>query len=291
MPVFVRASFIRFTVLGTLVALTGCGISQSTANQPPEGVTVEVQTISNEVGAPLDYSAYDKILKTYVDEQGFVDYEALKANRGALDTFNASLGAVTPEQYNSWSEADQIAFWVNAYNSFTLQSIIDQTPLKSSIRDIPGVWRIRSFDIAGQSKTLDNIEHKTLRVDFNEPRIHAALVCAAVSCPPLRQEAYTGDRLDAQLEEQSQVFLDGIHGLKIDRTANEVYLSSIFDWFGKDWISTYGVESGFAGNDNEKAVLNFVTNYVSPEDAEYLQAGNYSVKYLDYDWGLNIQGK
>ncbi|MEM8603330.1 MAG: DUF547 domain-containing protein [Cyanobacteria bacterium P01_H01_bin.121] len=283
-----RHKLAHLTLLGALVAVTGCGIAQSSNSDLD---VPAAQTVSDRADAPLDYSAYNKILETYVDEQGLVDYDQLKANRAALDEFNASLGTVTPEQYNSWSDEDQIAFWINAYNSFTLQSIIDQTPLKSSIRDIPGVWRIRAFDIAGEKKTLDNIEHKTLRVDFNEPRLHSGIVCAAISCPPLRREAFEGDRLGEQLDEQTKIFIDSVHGLKIDPDAGEVHLSSIFEWFGEDWIPTYGDPEGFAGNDQEQAVLNFLTQYVSPEEAEYLQAGNYDVKYLNYDWALNVQDK
>jgi len=166
-----------------LSLLGGCQLSSE--NPPVNEVTVSL---------PTSYSDYATLLDTHVNDQGLVDYLALQTNRGSLDSFNSSLDQVTQDDYQSWTEAEQIAFWINAYNSFTLQSIIDQNPLKSSIRDILGVWKIRKFPILGQLKTLDNIEHNILRVDFNEPRIHMALVCAAISCPPLRQEPYQGDK-------------------------------------------------------------------------------------------------
>ena len=161
--------------------------------------------------------------------------------------------------------------------------------MKSSIRDIPGVWRIRKHSIIGDFKTLDAIEHEILRKEFNEPRIHAALVCAAISCPPLRGEPFTAENLDAQLEDQSTQWINGEHGLKIDRESGTVSISAIFDWFGEDWVASYAPSEGFTGSDNQKAVLNFISNYVSEEDATYLKAGDYRLKYLDYDWSLNQQ--
>ncbi|NEP13892.1 MAG: DUF547 domain-containing protein [Symploca sp. SIO2C1] len=274
-------------LLPTLIILAGCAASAPSNQAQEENSQAQTSTVAK--AAPLNYDSYAEVLTTYVTEDGLVDYQSLQENRQELDDFNAALGAVSTATYESWSEAEQIAFLTNAYNSFTLQSIIDQNPLKKSIRDITGVWKGRKFDIAGQSKTLDNIEHKTLRVNFNEPRIHVALVCAAISCPPLRNEPYTGEQLDAQFDDQTRKFLASPHGLKIDRDENIVYLSSIFKWFGKDWEQTYGIDDKFTGNASERAVLNFVSNYLSPEEREYLEQGDYKVKYLDYDWSLNKQ--
>ena len=136
---------------------------------------------------------------------------------------------------------------------------------------------------------MDNIEHNTLRVDFNEPRIHVALVCAAISCPPLRNEPYRAEKLDAQLDDQVRKFLNRPHGFRIDQKEGRVYLSSIFKWFGKDWKQSYSAEDKFTGNASERAVLNFVSNYLSPQDREYLAQGDYKISYLNYDWSLNQQ--
>ena len=276
-----------FVLIPALIILSGCGWSSPRGQANVEGT--EVRASNTASAEPIRYDDYAAVLTTYVDDRGMIDYQGLQANRQQLDTFNAALGKVDPSTYEAWSESEQIAFLINAYNSFTLESIIDQDPLKKSIRDIPGVWRGRKFSIAGHSKTLDNIEHQTLRVDFNEPRIHSALVCAAISCPVLRQEPYTGEKLDAQLDEQTRRFLASPHGLRIDRQENRVYISSIFKWFGKDWKPTYGVEGKFTGNANERAVLNFISQYLNEEDREYLAQGNYRLRYLDYDWSLNKQ--
>ena len=162
--------------------------------------------------------------------------------------------------------------------------------LKNSIRDIPGVWSSKKFQVAGESKTLNNIEHDIIRPTFNEPRIHAALVCAAKSCPPLRNEPYTGESVETQLEDQTKKWVSNSEtGFRINRQENKVYLSKIFDWFGEDWEAEFGVKDQFAGNDKQKAALNFISNYVSAEDQAYLKAGKYQVSYLDYDWSLNKQ--
>ncbi|WP_416669780.1 DUF547 domain-containing protein [Egbenema bharatensis] len=273
-------------LLPALVILTGCSgiFSDSQAQQQSVQGSQAVAVLSE----PMRYETYAEVLERYVDQNGFVDYQGLQANSEKLRAFNQALGEVSPAQFAAWGEADQIAFLINAYNSFTLQSIIDQDPIKPSIRDIPGVWRIRRFRIAGQSKTLDGIEHDTLRKDYQEPRIHAALNCTAISCPPLRFEPYTGEKLDTQLEEQTRQWINSPHGLQIDRNTNTVSISAIFDWFGEDWIPAYQTAE-FAGNEKQRSALNFVSNYVNSGDRDYLRQGSYDVKYLDYDWALNSQ--
>lgn len=275
---------VKKTVLSlSLISLLLGGCTIASAPNPSE-TSASVSDTDLEAA----YDAYQQVLETYVDADGLVDYAGLQQNREQLDQFNGAIAVVSDEMYNSWDEAEQIAFWVNAYNSLTLASIIDQDPIRD-IKEIVGVWRIRQHPIQGQSKTLDNIEHQTLRVDFNEPRIHAALVCAAISCPLLRNEPFRGENLDAQLEDQVQTFLAKADGFWIDQAEGKVYISTIFQWFGEDWIPTYGVESGFAGNEAERSVLNFISNYVSAEEKAYLEAGEYEVVYIDYDWSLNDQ--
>lgn len=275
------------TLVPTLIILTSCTLSVPINKAPAQESQVQVNRGTDTT--LLNYEDYATVLKTYVNNKALVNYQELQQNREQLDRFNASLGAVEPSTYQSWDEAEKIAFLINAYNSFTLESIIDQKPLKKSIRDIKGVWKGRKFNIAGDSKTLDNIEHKTLRKEFNEPRIHMALVCAAISCPPLRNEPYTGEKLDQQLDDQTQQFLVSPHGFRIERQEGTVYLSAIFKWFGEDWKKTYGVDDKFTGNANQRAVLNFISDYLSPEDQEYLERGKYKIKYLNYDWSLNKQ--
>ena len=272
-------------------AIASCSnLANSTQSSIPGNSTqveTEVKIAAN--SQPFDYQDYADVLQTYVDDRGLVDYAGLQANREQLDRFNQFIGAVTPETYASWTEAEQIAFLTNAYNSLTLQSIIDRDPLPESIRDISGVWNRRKFTVAGKEMTLDNIEHDTLRKDFNEPRIHVALVCAAISCPLLRNEPYLPETLDAQLNDQTVKFASSPHGFSLDRESGRVYLSSIFKWYGKDFEPTYGIENQFEGNDKQRAVLNYFSPVLDSATQTFLKQEDYRVKYLDYDWSLNIQ--
>jgi Protein of unknown function, DUF547 len=270
-------------LIGAIAVLAGC------ASIPPlaqnQSQTTELPVASS---APLSYADYGTVLRTYVNADGLVDYPALQANPQVLKDFIVQLGSVSPDTYVAWSKNEKIAFLINAYNAITLESIVNQNPLKGSIKDIFGVWNFRKHTVMGRSLTLDNIEHDILRKDFQEPRIHAALVCAAISCPPLRQEPYTGENLDKQLDDQVRKWLSS-QGLRIDRTQNRVSVSSIFKWFGEDWQKTYAANDKFVGNEKERAVLNFISNYVSPEDKNYLEQGDYKLEYLNYDWLLNKQ--
>ena len=279
-----KQSLLLITAIVGLNAIASCSQLVNSSQTPANLTTDTTKAVANR---PFSYQDYAEVLQTYVSDRGLVDYATLQANRTQLDRFNQSLGTVAPETYESWTEAEQIAFLINAYNSFTLQSIVDRSPLPESIRDIPGVWKRRKFVLAGTEKTLDNIEHDILRKEFNEPRIHVALVCAAISCPPLRNEPYS-ERLDAQLEEQTAIFAASPQGFSLDRQDNRVYLSSIFKWFGQDFEENYGIEDKFQGNDKQRAALNYLSPKLEPQKQEFLE-GDYNVKYLDYDWSLNKQ--
>lgn len=249
----------------------------------------------------FSYVDYMAVLQGFVDEDGMVDYKGLKANRGRLDAFVRSIGSVRRDEYEEWSDREQIAFWINAYNGLTLQAIIDNYPIEpsffaslrfpdNSIRQIPGVWDDIEFRVMGGKMTLEDIEHGTLRKYFNEPRIHMALVCAAMGCPPLLNEPYEADKLDEQFSSRARRFLGNAEKFRIDRRKGEVYLSPIFDWFGKDFLRTYGTDTQFKGHGKaERAVLNYVSQYLEDRDRRHLETADYDVKYLDYDWSLNEQ--
>lgn len=281
-----KKQFLLALLIPAFIGVTGCVGSPSAQNNSP-AIAEETPVATNKEEA--DTASFANVLSTYVDAQGLVDYTTLQGDRKQLDTYNDSLQAVNKASFEKWSEEAQIALLINAYNSLTLKAIINEAPLKASIKDITGVWRFNKHGILQDEKTLNNIEHDILRVDYNEPRIHAALVCAALSCPYLRQEPYTAENLDAQLDDQVEIFLSRQEVFEIDRDQGEVRLSAIFDWFKDDWIASFGTDEGFAGNDGERAVLNFITKYVSAEDTAYLKAGDYKIKYTKYDWSLNDQ--
>jgi hypothetical protein len=249
----------------------------------------------------MDYSAYQNLLAKYVDDKGLVNYKGLKEDQAQFKSFLVDINAVTEEDYNQWNEADQTAYWINAYNAFTLQAIIDHYPIKAgwlssltypknSIRQIAGVWDELKFDAMGKQVTLDEIEHQILRVEFDEPRIHVAIVCASIGCPPLRNEAFTGEKLEEQLVDQSKRFLANPQNFRIGQDTNTVYLSSIFSWFGDDFINQYGETTNFQHlNQTEQAVIHFIFNSVSKSQQEYLENNKFTISYTDYNWTLNEQ--
>ena len=244
---------------------------------------------------PYDVERFAAVLGEHVDEDGMVSYAALKARPEQLNNFVRSMASLTQGEYDAWSKDQQIAFWINAYNALTLKVIVDHYPIQpgliggqvypdSSIRQIPGVWTKVQFLVMGRKLTLDEIERQTLRTAFNEPRIHVALVCAAMSCPPLRNEPYVAARLDAQFDDQARRFLADDRNFRVDHDAGVVYLSSIFDWFGDDFASIHQDDFSFGD-----PVLNYVSQYVSEADGRNLPGGRFTVTYLDYDWSLNEQ--
>ncbi|MBI1747529.1 MAG: DUF547 domain-containing protein [Acidobacteria bacterium] len=251
---------------------------------------------------PLTTDDYARVLKTYVNDQGLVNYKEMKAHSQTLDAFVHALGKLDSKAYDAWTGPEKIAFWINAYNALTLEAIIRHYPIhasvirsvvfpKNSIRQIPGVWDKRDWLVMGRHVSLDDIEHETLRKQFHEPRIHMALVCASIGCPPLRNELYTGAQLDDQLDDQARRLLTNPQKFRIDRDLGRVYISPLFKWFGEDFVKTYGTGEKFFGHgQTERAVLNFVSRYLEARDRDYLAAGKYRVEYLDYDWSLNEPG-
>lgn len=249
----------------------------------------------------FNYDNYAEVLKSYVDNQGMVNYKQLKANREKLDLFARQLPRLEEQTYKKWSDNDKIAFWINAYNGLTLKSIIDNYQIKSSffksriypknsIRQITGVWDKNKHKVMSKDRTLEHIEHEILRKQFNEPGIHVALVCAAMGCPPLLNEPYFGDKLDEQFDDRTRRFLSDPKKFNIDRKKERVSLSPIFKWFGSDFVGKYGKEKTLLRlNKNETAVINYISRILEKDDRDYLLQGNFKIKYLDYDWSLNEQ--
>lgn len=242
------------------------------------------------------YRAYGAILDRHLFD-GRVDYQALQRDRAALDAVVDDLGRVTRRDLDSWTEPRQIAYWINAYNVFTLQAIVDHYPIDASwfswppwnsIRQIDGVWDERRWTAAGAEMTLDEIEHETLRTRYREPRIHFAVNCASVSCPPLRPEPYVGDRLERQLILATRDFLASDLGLQV--SGNTLRVSKIFDWYGEDFVEQYGhLVDGPSPKD--RAILGVIAIYGPTEASQLAQSGRARLRFLRYDWSLNDVGE
>ena len=236
-------------------------------------------------GFDHQHTLWNEIVRNHVDVDGAisrVDYEAIRRDPGALNQYLKELEAVTRQEYRKWSEPQRLAFLINAYNAFTVKLVIDNYPL-DSIRDLGGFfsspWKVKFFHLLGGKKHLNNVEHDIIRKDFDEPRIHFAVNCAALGCPPLRQEAYVADRLDQQLEDNARVFLSDERRNRYHPESKRLELSSIFKWYGGDFKKGAGSVKAF--------VASRITS--DPHIQEQMRRGNIRVRYLDYDWSLNNQ--
>lgn len=234
--------------------------------------------------AGFDHGAFDALLKAHV-HNGLVDYDAF-ANSAEFKSYLGRLAATDPA---TLGRADQLAFWIDAYNAYTI-ALINAHHERGSIRNINktfgikgyGPWKEKIAKVGGTAYGLDDIEQGIIRKRYHEPRIHFALVCAAIGCPPLRSEAYTGAQLDAQLDDQARRFL--LHSPsknRVDVATKTVYLSPIFVEF-RDYIKDFG--------GSEASVGRFVAHYypAGPEKT-LLEGGDFKVVKTDYDWTLNSQ--
>lgn len=253
----------------------------------------------------FDHAELDSVLARYVQDSR-VDYATLKADRSILDRYLDKVAGVSAEVFAAWPESEQVAYLINAYNAYMLQIVIDNYPIKgsgffkkltapkrfafpsSSVRHIDGVFDGIRHGVAGRELTLDEVEHGILRAEYNEPRVHFALVCAATSCPPLREEAYRGARLEAQLDDQGRQFLNDPRLNRFELERRRVYLSKVFDWFGGDFRQFAG-ERGYQGDETVNGVLNFVSRYLVDRVVRFLEGGDYEVRFSSYDWTLNDQ--
>lgn len=225
---------------------------------------------------PPSHELWDQLLNKHVSPDGLVDYDGMIQDKNKLVTYLGQLSASPPDK-KTWTTNEQLAYWINAYNAFTVKLIVDHYPVRS-IRElhpgikIPGirtVWHKKFFRIGGKKSSLHRIEHKILRREFDEPRIHFAINCASVSCPPLRNEAFTPGDLERQLEEQAYQFIN-------DRSRNQMgkgslKISKIFKWFRGDFTQS-------------ESIIEYLNSYSSQQiDAEAIPT------YMEYDWNLNNQ--
>lgn len=225
---------------------------------------------------PISHAIWDSLLRQHVNEAGFVDYEGFIQDSIRFNEYLDLLARNHPNEQN-WSKNDRLAYWINAYNAFTVKLIMNHYPV-ASIKDIKKgipfvntVWDIKFIQIEDATYDLNNIEHGIIRPKFKDPRIHFAVNCASYSCPKLLNAAFTGEKLDQQLDQAARDFL--ADPTKNIITKDAVQLSKILSWYRMD----------FRKYDN---MLDFVNTYgpieVSPKA---------KIKYIPYDWSLNAQGE
>ncbi|OBX22495.1 MULTISPECIES: DUF547 domain-containing protein [Bizionia] len=214
-------------------------------------------------GQTINHSAFTEFLQKQVTDKGAVNYKQIKANDAELNAYLNQFINISPKE--SWTTNETLAYWINAYNAFTIKLIIDNYPVES-IKDIKNPWDQEFIPINGKLLSLNYIEHDVLR-NMNEPRIHFAIVCASASCPQLLNEAYIPEKLDKQLTNATKQFLADSSKNRIQKENLE--LSKIFKWFSKD----------FKENGSLIDFLNTYSDVKIPSDTK--------INYMDYSWKLN----
>ncbi|NVJ85691.1 MAG: DUF547 domain-containing protein [Algoriphagus sp.] len=221
-----------------------------------------------------DHRLWEELLRNNVSPYGKVNYKGFIKEKEKLENYLEILSQNAPDR-ESWTKEEQLAYWINAYNAFTVKLIVDHYPVKS-IRDlgpklkiplVNDVWHYEFFEINGEKSSLDEIEHNILRKEFEEPRIHFAINCASVSCPPLLNEAFVPEKLETQLEMVTRLFINDSQRNFI--SANEIEISSIFSWFKGDFTKN-------------GTLIDFLNQY-----SQISISPNAKIRHLDYDWSLN----
>ncbi len=235
------------------------------AEKTPEKAPVTAPAATEKPAAPQppSHESWDKLLRQYVSETGKVNYSGFKKDKAKLESYLDILQKNPPQ--NDWSRAEKMAFWINAYNAFTVKLIVDNYPI-SSIMKLDGgkPWDRKWINIGGKTYSLNNIENDILRPQFKDPRIHFAVNCAAKSCPPLLNRAWTAANLESNFEKQARAFINNPGFNKISE--KEVEVSKIFDWYSGDF-----------GN-----LIDYLNKYSNTK----INA-NAKVKFREYDWALN----
>ena len=223
---------------------------------------------------PPSHQLWNELLKSNVKPDGLVDYKGFIREKPKLEKYLKLLSENAPDR-KTWSKNEQLAYWINVYNAYTVKLIVDFYPTKS-IRDlgprikiplIKDVWHYKFFKIAGVEMSLDEVEHSILRKEFEEPRIHFAINCASVSCPPLLNEAFVATNLENQLTRVATTFINDPTRNKI--SSQSAQLSSIFSWFKGDFTK-------------KGTLIEFLNRY-----AKVKLSPNARITFMEYNWNLN----
>jgi len=235
---------------------------------------------------PISHTIFDGLLKKHVTPEGKVNYKGFIQDSVQFNAYLTLLENNHPNEKN-WSKDEQLTYWINAYNAYTVKLIVDHYPVES-IKDIKGgvpfvnsVWDIKFFKIEGQEYDLNNIEHTIIRKEFEEPRIHFAVNCASYSCPRLRNEAFVAERLEEQLEDQTRKFFNDVRKNNII-SKDKIVLSSILKWYSTDFTKQGIISRLFGGKGRTQNLIKFVNSYVDIDISK-----NAEIEFMDYRWDLN----
>ena len=218
---------------------------------------------SPSAASPIEHKIWNELLSKYVNDEGFVNYSSI-AKDPQLEEYLSLLSSAHPD--TSWKTEVRLAYWINAYNAFTVKLIVDHYPV-SSIKDIPNRWSIDFIELEGINYSLADIEHRILRTLYKEERIHFAINCASFSCPKLSGFSYQPEQLDKQLDKAARSFINDPNRNQV--SMDKMKLSKIFKWFQKDFTTSTSLED-------------YIKKY-----ADKTITSKTKVEYLEYNWVLN----
>jgi hypothetical protein len=277
----------RLLLLGLLI--TGCASSVEPRPELP-------------APGAFSHAELGRVQSRFVDEHGRVDYRALADDRADLDAYYRRIAAISPHSHPASfpTREDELAYWINAYNALVLVTVLEHYPIRG-VGDVKPPLLLRPFlwgDLAlagffvfqrqrlgGEPTDLYALENRVIRT-YGEPRIHFAINCASLGCPQLPRSSFHADRLDAELERETQRFFAHPEKLRIDHDAREIRLSPILDWFEGDFTGWLERERGGA----DTSLLDYVRLYLPADRQSELDAARregYRLRFLDYDWSLN----
>jgi hypothetical protein len=242
----------------------------------------------------FSHTAFDRVLRRFVDEHGQVAYTALKKDDADLQAYYAQIATYSPDSHPARfpKRNDRMAYWLNAYNAAVLVNILHHYPI-GGVAEVKapallffmpeksGFFYFHKLVFGSQTFNLYNLEHDLIRPRFNESRLHFALNCGSVGCPRLPQHAFSAATLDTELDRETRLFMAEKRNFRLDHDQRAVYLSEIFQWYESDFLA--GLPPGANLKD-------YIVPYLSPEKAAALkQADGYAWHYTPYDWSLNDQ--
>ena len=279
----------------------GAVVVAALAVGPAACATVRLQPLSGGqivVYGPFSHAELEPVLRRFVDDDGQVDYAALRADPAALNRYYYQVGRYSPDSHPEIfpTPADRLAYWINAYNAAVLAAVLAHESIDSVLAVGPpfplsflprqsGFFVFQRIVLGGRARSLCSLE-KRIRKRFEDPRVHFALSRAARGGPPLPRRPFSAQRLDEQLDDAARAFVGGPRNVRIDHTERVVYLSSIFDWYRGDFLDWYAQR--YPGT--EPTLVRYVELYADDEQAEALRsAATYAMRFVPYDWDLNAQ--
>lgn len=233
----------------------------------------------------FSHDLLNKVLKAHVNNVGRVDYTALRLR--SLPKLYEYLYRLSKTKVKQIVGKDaQFAYWINAYNAVTLKAVLDRLPTSLArqkafqVTDVKGFWKEYTYEVDGRWLSLDDIEHKILRVEFPDPRLHFAIVCASEGCPDLQPSAFHGSVLDSQLTHVTKKYLASPRAFQLDRASRVIRVSQLFNWFKGDFQKN-----------SSKSELAFLARFLATEEKNFLMKNRTKIKieYLPYSWKLNVR--